>query len=150
MAHVVLSVTTILPSGLPCSILDHALPLLQSRTLACRRGLLLLQLPRCFSPQKLCCLVLWRLHTGSKPAKHSADVVPPLLTWGCLLQSQEPNQQEIAQKEQLIASLNRLVQPGLGDYTGMHVEPYGSFTSGLSNQGGDLDLAVEGMRAGRG
>ena len=63
-----------------------------------------------------------------------------------MLQSQEPNQQEIAQKQQL----NRLVQPGLGEYTGMHVEPYGSFTSGLSNQGGDLDLAVEGMRTGRG
>ena len=77
-------------------------------------------------------------------------MLPPLLSWVCLLQSQKPKQQEIAQKEQLIASLNRLVQAGLGEYTGMHVEPYGSFTSGLSNQGGDLDLAVEGKRTGRG
>ena len=94
--------------------------------------------------------IVRRLHTGAKPAQDSADVVPPLPSWVFLLQSQEPNQQEIAQKEQLIASLNRLVQPGLGEYTGMHVEPYGSFTSGLSNQGGDLDLAVEGKRTGRG
>ena len=149
MAPFVLPAKTSLPSGLPCSHLDCALPLLQSWTLQERVAVTAAAL--LFASTKVCGVSLCGAPSPRfKPAKHSAEVVPPLLSWVCLLQSQEPSQQEVAQKEQLIASLNRLVQPGLGEYTGMHVEPYGSFTSGLSNQGGDLDLAVEGRRTGRG
>ncbi len=42
-----------LPSDPPCSLLDCALPLLQSGNLACSRGLLSLQLPRCLPQQEI-------------------------------------------------------------------------------------------------
>ena len=47
-------------------------------------------------------------------------------------------------RQEVIQRVDHIVRSGLKGYTGMHVEHYGSFTSGLFTPTGDLDIAIEG------
>ena len=61
-----------------------------------------------------------------------------------MLQECTPSQVHYDIRNAVMERINRLVQPGLMQYTGMHVAHYGSFTSGLFAPNGDLDIAIEG------
>lgn len=61
-----------------------------------------------------------------------------------LLQAETPQDQHYAIREEVIWRVDQLVRSGLLAFKGMHVEHYGSFTSGLFNPSGDLDIAIEG------
>lgn len=61
------------------------------------------------------------------------------------LQSETPSGDDIDSRERVIKRIDTLVRAGLSQFTGMHVETYGSYTSGLFTPQGDLDIAIEGV-----
>ena len=56
-----------------------------------------------------------------------------------------PTAADKAVREQVLQRMNEVVAGGLAGYSNLHVEPYGSFVSGLYTPGGDLDIAIEGI-----
>ena len=64
-------------------------------------------------------------------------------------QEQTPKEQDRAVRQQVLDSVNQVVGKGLAGFTDLHVEPYGSFVSGLYTPGGDLDIAIENSVVGR-
>ena len=63
---------------------------------------------------------------------------------GWNLQSETPSQEDYVKREGLIQRINALVASGLMQFTGMYVDTYGSYTSGLFTPQGDMDIAIEG------
>lgn len=61
------------------------------------------------------------------------------------LQKETPEDKDYRIRNDLIRRLNDAVKSGLLSFKGLHVEHYGSFTSGLFTPTGDLDIAVEGI-----
>ena len=60
------------------------------------------------------------------------------------MQAETPTALHCKIRQEVIERVDNIVRSGLRGYTGMHVEHYGSFTSGLFTPTGDLDIAIEG------
>ena len=61
------------------------------------------------------------------------------------MQSETPSAQDTAIRQDLVSRIDEIVRQGLLQFGGMHVETYGSFTSGLFTPNGDMDIAIEGV-----
>lgn len=60
------------------------------------------------------------------------------------MQEETPSDEHYEIRRDVIRRVDNLVRSGLRGHKGMHVEHYGSFTSGLFTPSGDLDIAIEG------
>ena len=60
------------------------------------------------------------------------------------LQECTPCDADFTARHQIIAEINSLVKSGLGNQSGMRIEPYGSSQSKLHLPMADLDLFIEG------
>jgi DNA polymerase sigma len=60
------------------------------------------------------------------------------------LQALTPNHGDHAKREEILQSVGGMVEAGLEGYTGLYVEPFGSFVSGLYAPHGDLDISIQG------
>ncbi|KAK9824184.1 hypothetical protein WJX72_008402 [[Myrmecia] bisecta] len=78
------------------------------------------------------------------------DVVQRVLAeLNAVVKANTPSPADQLKREELLQRTCALVEEGLGDWVGMHVEPYGSFVSGLYTPSGDVDIAIEGHRRDR-
>lgn len=62
-----------------------------------------------------------------------------------ILQRQTPEEEHYQAREAVVSRIDSIVKQGLLQFDGLHVDHYGSFTSGLFSPTGDLDIAVEGI-----
>ena len=60
------------------------------------------------------------------------------------MQEQTPSPSDYEVRHAVIMRMRDIVAHGLNFYSGLGVEPYGSFVSNLFTPTGDLDLAIEG------
>ena len=60
------------------------------------------------------------------------------------MQEQTPSERDAERRQDILERLGSIVAAGLDGHTGLRVEPYGSFVSGLYCPTGDLDISIEG------